>query len=142
MERCGGDHVWAFGCYLMGGVVGVTQEEEESQDIDACLVEPEDKPRPVMRHQWMRGSIDDSQVSKLLNTGKRGTFRTEIQLGFVCPLAMHAESVTRTIIHPTAAALGSAVISWDSHFAVQASSGVRYLLLCIFSPVSRFNVAS
>ena len=38
------------------------QEEGEDQDEDACLVEPEDKPPPVMRHQWMRGSIDDSQV--------------------------------------------------------------------------------
>ncbi len=26
----------------------------------------EDKPPPVMRHQWIRGSIDDSQVDRAL----------------------------------------------------------------------------
>lgn len=42
---------------------GRFQEEAEDEDDDACLLpEPEEKPPPVMRHQWMRGSIDDSQV--------------------------------------------------------------------------------
>lgn len=43
---------------------GCFQEGAEDEDDDACLLtpEPEEKPPPIMRHQWMRGSIDDSQV--------------------------------------------------------------------------------
>lgn len=57
-----GDDAWAGAGYLTRG--GAAQEEDEDEDDDACLVEPEDKPPPVMRHQWMRGSIDDSQVHR------------------------------------------------------------------------------
>lgn len=56
---------WYAGADMRTGgccLAWMTQEEDEDQDEDACLVEPEDKPPPVMRHQWMRGSIDDSQV--------------------------------------------------------------------------------
>lgn len=40
------------------------QDEDDRVDLDACTVsdEGEKKPAPIMRHQWMRGSIDDSQV--------------------------------------------------------------------------------
>lgn len=37
-----------------------------------CVVslEVEEKPPPVMRHQWMRGSIDDSQVGVAKRSSK------------------------------------------------------------------------
>lgn len=41
-----------------------SQEEDEDEGEDACQVDLEDKPPPVMRHQWIRGSIDDSQVQR------------------------------------------------------------------------------
>lgn len=58
------DGAWANRSRSTGfnGAGDVTKEEDEDQEGDACLVEPEDKPPPVMKHQWMRGSIDDSQV--------------------------------------------------------------------------------
>lgn len=38
------------------------QGEEEDDDVCVVSNEVEEKAPPVMRHQWMRGSIDDSQV--------------------------------------------------------------------------------
>ncbi|CAN0402010.1 unnamed protein product [Pylaiella littoralis] len=74
-------------------------EEDEDQDDDACVVslEPEDKPPPVMRHQWMRGSIDDSQPCSGCGGSCAGSGATG-QHGFSCAwckLQVHEGCVSR-----------------------------------------------
>lgn len=38
--------------------------QEEAEEGDSCVVDAEVEKKPVMTHQWMRGSIDGSQASK------------------------------------------------------------------------------
>ncbi|CAN0470918.1 unnamed protein product, partial [Ectocarpus sp. 12 AP-2014] len=73
-------------------------EEAEDEDDDACLLpEPEEKPPPVMRHQWMRGSIDDSQPCAACGGSCAGSGATG-QHGFSCAwckLQVHEGCISR-----------------------------------------------
>eukprot|EP00752_Nemacystus_decipiens_P015578 g13901.t1 len=72
-------------------------EEDEDQDEEACLVDPEDKPPPIMRHQWIRGSIDDSQPCYACGGSCAGSGATG-QHGFSCAwckLQVHEGCISR-----------------------------------------------
>ncbi|CAM9482593.1 unnamed protein product, partial [Hapterophycus canaliculatus] len=74
-------------------------EEDEDGDEDACYVgpEPEEKPPSIMRHQWMRGSIDDSQPCAGCGGSCHGSGATG-QHGFSCAwckLQVHEGCISR-----------------------------------------------